>query len=61
MQNLDTPIPFMRELPLKRGGVVFVSPGRAGKSRTKPGVWYPFTINAVVEAEELVSSHYPTR
>jgi integrase len=39
---LDTLLPFMRELALKRGGAVLVFPGRAGKPRTKPGVWLPF-------------------
>lgn len=43
---LDTRLPFMRELALERDGAVLVFPGRAGKSRTKPGVWYPFKMAA---------------
>lgn len=43
---LDTLLPFVRELALKRAGAVLVFPGRADKPRTKPGVWYPFKMAA---------------
>jgi integrase len=39
---LDTLLPFIRELALKRDGAALVFPGRKGKVRTKPGVWFPF-------------------
>ena len=39
---LDTLVPFLRELALKRGGSKLVFPGEDGKPRSKPGVRFPF-------------------
>lgn len=39
---LDTLLPLVRELALKRGGDTFVFPGELGKPRSKPGVQYPY-------------------
>ena len=39
---LDTLVPFLRELALKRGGAKLVFPGEDGKPRSKPGVRFPF-------------------
>lgn len=39
---LDTLLPFLRELSLKRGGAKLVFPGEDGKPRSKPGVRFPF-------------------
>jgi len=39
---LDTLVPFLRELALKRGGSKLVFPGENGKPRSKPGVRFPF-------------------
>lgn len=39
---LDTLLPFLRELALKRGGNKLVFPGEDHKPRSKPGVRFPF-------------------
>ncbi len=39
---LNTLVPFLRDLALKRGGAKLVFPGEDGKPRSKPGVRFPF-------------------
>lgn len=39
---LDTLLPFLSELALKRRGAKLVFPGEDGKPRSKPGVRFPF-------------------
>lgn len=39
---LNSVLPFLRELALKRDGAMLVFPGEKGKPRTKPGVREPF-------------------
>jgi integrase len=39
---LDSLLPFFRELALQRDGDVLLFPGEKGKSRSKPGIQFPF-------------------
>lgn len=39
---LNTLVPFLKDLALKRGGAKLVFPGEDGKPRSKPGVRFPF-------------------
>ena len=49
---LNTLLPFLRELALKRDGATLVFPGEKGKPRSKPGVRVPFKSSC--EARRVV-------
>lgn len=59
---LNTLVPFLKDLALKRGRAKLVFPGEDGKPRSKPGVRFPFfSRQEATRRRETSGRHAPER